>query len=351
MELEMRRDLIRCYYASNNSPIAALRLYKREKGLYHDPCDVTALKKLVDKFEKTFSLLDAPRSGRPSLLESRSDVVMQAVNNTENEIGSTSTPRVSKETGIPQASVYRILRHHLHLYPYKLQLHQELEAEDNFHRQEFATWLLANPSLIPKILWSDEANIHLNGEIHRHNCRIWSTSKPLHSLTTTLHPQKVCVWFAFSSSFSITPFFFESTVTSASYLSMLKEHVRPQLANKHKLSSTLFMHDGAPPHYATVVREFLIHTFTSDHIISRGCTHIWPARSPDINPLDYWFWATLKARVFHRNMPRNLVDLKQRIIEECDRFTPDEFAGAVSNLPRRLQCVLDMNGGLIEQTL
>jgi hypothetical protein len=65
MELEMRRDLLRCFYASHNSATAALRLYKTEKGLSKDPCDATAITKLVKKFETTFTLLDAPRSGRP----------------------------------------------------------------------------------------------------------------------------------------------------------------------------------------------------------------------------------------------------------------------------------------------
>jgi transposase len=350
MDLEMRRDLIRCYYASNNSAAAALRHYKMEKQLHHDPCDVSAIRKLVKKFETTFSLLDAPRSGRPSLMESRQDVVLQALEKTQNEFGSTSSTTVSKETGIPQPSVHRILRHHLHLYPYKMQLHQELETQDKVHRQEFATWLLGNHSLIPKILWSDEANIHLNGEINRHNCRIWSTSKPTDTFTTSLHPQKLCVWFGFTSTFCLTPYFFDSTVTS-SYLTMLKEHVRPQLAHRHKLSSTLFMQDGAPPHFASVVRDYLYETFTPDRVISRGCMHLWPARSPDINPLDFWFWATLKGRVFHRDTPHTLADLKARIIEECDRFTPDEFAAAVSNLPRRLECLIDAEGGHIEQYL
>jgi transposase len=347
----MRRDLVRCYYASNNSATAALRRYKTEKQLHHDPCDVHTIKKLVDKFETTFSLVDAPRSGRPSLMESRENVVLQALEKTQNDFGSTSTSIVSQETGIPQPSVHRILRHHLHLYPYIMQLHQELEPQDKIHRVEFATWLLGNQSLIPKILWSDEAYIHLNGDINRHNCRIWSTSKPQDILTTSLHPQKLCVWFAFTSKFALTPYFFDSSVTSHSYLTMLKEHVRPQLACRHKLSSIVFMQDGAPPHFACVVRDYLYDTFTPDRVISRGCIHLWPPRSPDINPLDFWFWATLKARVFHRDAPHTLADLKARIIEECDRFTTDEFAAAVSNLPRRLQCLMDTKGGHIEQCL
>ena len=347
----MRCDLLRCYYANNNSATAALRQYKREKNLHNDPCNPTTLTRMVEKFETTFTLHDAPRSGRLSLQESRLEYVSKCLQKTKNEIGSTSISKVSQDTGIPPTSVRRILHQQFHLYPYKLALLQELQPQDKIQRMEFSTWLLENPEMNPHILWTDEAYISLSGEINRHNCRIWSEVKPDYVLTTSLHPQKICVWFGFTSTFSVTPFFFETNVTANSYLKMLQDNVRPQLARKHKLSSTIFMQDGAPPHYAKVVRDYLYGTFSPNRVISRGCNFIWPARSPDLNPLDYWFWSTLKARVFHTNQPNNLHTLKGRITEECSRFTPDEFAVAVSNLPKRLQCVIDVQGGHIEHHL
>jgi hypothetical protein len=237
------------------------------------------------------------------------------------------------------------------LYPYKLQLVQELTEPDKEARMEFATWLLNNSSLIPNILWSDEAYLSLDGEINRHNCRIWSAVKPDEVLPASLHPQKVCVWMGFTATFSLTPFFFESTVTSDNYLMMLREHVRPQLAKKHKLSSVIYMQDGAPPHYALSVRHYLCTTFAENRVISRGCLNAWPPRSPDLNPLDYWFWGTLKARVFHTEQPHSLEALKARIIDECARFTVEEFAAAISNLTTRLHFTLSADGGHIEQYL
>jgi hypothetical protein len=349
MDLQMRKDLLRCYYASGNSPVAALRQYKLENGLRKDPCVPHSITNLVQKFEETASLLDAPHTGRKSKEEERSDAVSAALVSTSNEQGSTSVSRMSVETGIPRASVWRILHHQLHLHPYKLQLHQEITEMDKVARKEFAAWLLENPTNIPSIFWSDEAIIHLDGEINRHNCRIWNSVKPTEVLTTTLHPIKVCVWFGFSAAFSLTPYFFDSSVNSKSYLQMLQEHVRPQLAHKKKLSSVTFMQDGAPAHYAKAVREYLIQQFTPDRVISRGCLHTWPPRSPDLTPLDFWFWGTLKSRVFHHNQPQNLETLKERIREECELFTPEEFAAAVANVPKRMECVLHAEGDHIEQ--
>lgn len=347
----MRRDLLRCYYASNNSPTAAIRLYKKEKGLAKDPCEPHAVSKLVRKFEETYSLLDAPRSGRPSLVDSRKEAVLEALRSTSNAQGCSSITNIRDATGIPRSSVHRILRNSCHLYPYKIQLVQELTEADKEVRREFAAWLLNNSSLIPNILWSDEAYFHLNGDINRHNCRIWSVAKPEEVLPISLHPQKVCVWMGFTAKFSLTPFFFDSTITSDTYLTMLREHVRPQISQKRKLSSVVYMQDGAPPHFALSVRDYLCNTFSESRVISRGCLRPWPPRSPDLSPLDYWFWGTLKARIFHTNRPHSLEALKDRIVDECARFTVEEFSAAISNLPTRLHLVIDTDGGHIEQYL
>ena len=49
-----------------------------------------------------------------------------------------------------------------------------------------------------------------------------------------------------------------------------------------------FMHDGAPAHITVDVRHFLDATYPQ-RWIGRGGPVIWPARSPDLNPLDFFF--------------------------------------------------------------
>ena len=102
--------------------------------------------------------------------------------------------KAPKATDIPSAAVQRILRHHLNLYPYQLQLLQELNEVDKEKRLHFGLWLQQNEHRLPFIFWSDEANLHLNGDISRHHCRIWSRNKPQEFLTKPLHALKVSVW-------------------------------------------------------------------------------------------------------------------------------------------------------------
>ena len=67
---------------------------------------------------------------------------------------------------------------------------------------------------------------------------------------------------------------------------------------------------------ATKVRQFLMQQFRH-RLISRGCDVPWPARSSDLNPLDYWFWVWLKSEVFTFHSPvQSKKDLK-KIIMKC----------------------------------
>ena len=49
----------------------------------------------------------------------------------------------------------------------------------------------------------------------------------------------------------------------------------------------IFQQDGAPPHWGLQVRQFLSETFL-DRWIGRDGPILWPPRSPDITPLDFF---------------------------------------------------------------
>ena len=58
-----------------------------------------------------------------------------------------------------------------------------------------------------------------------------------------------------------------------------------------------YLHDGASAHIHKRVREFLNEQFGDDWI-GRNGPHPWPARSPDLNPLDFYLWGYLKNYVY-----------------------------------------------------
>lgn len=347
MDLETRKNLLRCYYANNNSATAAIRQYKRENQLIKDPCSPSTVTRMVKKFERSYSLHNE-KHGRNSLQNERSHDVAEIITR---KAGRISIRQVSNESNIPCTSVYRVMKGQLSLKPFKYKMLQALEDHDFEQRIEFGNWYYRNEAIIPNVLWSDEAYLHLDGGLSRYHCQIWSQNNPRQFMTKHLHPLKVCVWIGFTSTFCLQPYFFEGTITAHSYLRMLQNHVCPRLKRICKLTSIIFQQDGAPAHFGQVVRSYLEEIFGADRIISRGCQIPWPPRSPDLTPVDYWFWGTLKARIFHRNPPTTIQELKGRVIEECERFTSDDFSNAVADLRHRIELLMKVQGHHFEHLI
>lgn len=79
-----------------------------------------------------------------------------------------------------------------------------------------------------------------------------------------------------------------------------------------------FKHDGVPPHFEVNVRAELDRSF-EDKWIGRGGPMPWPARSPDLNPLDYYLWGHLKSKVYSVPID-NIGRLRERIFYCCQEI-------------------------------
>jgi inhibitor of nuclear factor kappa-B kinase subunit alpha len=69
-----------------------------------------------------------------------------------------------------------------------------------------------------------------------------------------------------------------------------------------------------------------------DRIISLG---LWPARSPDLNPCDFYLWGNLKQKVYKTN-PNTIEEPKENIRNEVSAISPGELR-VITNLVRRCQ--------------
>ena len=156
--------------------------------------------------------------------------------------------------------------------------------------------LSQNVNFVNNILFSDESTFCLNGQVNRHNCRYWSDENP-HWMEQvhTQRPQKVNVWCGIIGGRIIGPYFINGNLNSTRYLVLLQESIVPDLIrlfpnnNDPNLIAEhiWFQQDGAPPHFGIAVRQFLNQTFP-DRWIGRRGTIEWPARSPDMTPLDFF---------------------------------------------------------------
>jgi hypothetical protein len=85
--------------------------------------------------------------------------------------------------------------------------------------------------------------------------------------------------------------------------------------------NVIFQQDGAPARYANIVTEFLDETFPR-YWIGRGGWKQWPPRSPDLTPLDFYFWGYVQKIVYSVRI-HDIQHWKQRIREAAASVTPD----------------------------
>jgi hypothetical protein len=105
-------------------------------------------------------------------------------------------------------------------------------------------------------------------------------------------------------------YIFPQCLTGAIYANFLRD-VLPGLLENVPLQTRLqmyYQHDGAPPHFSQVYRQYLDHKFPN-RWIGHGGTQNWPPRSQNLNPLDYHVWGYMKAMVYEQkvNMREELV--------------------------------------------
>jgi len=96
------------------------------------------------------------------------------------------------------------------------------------------------------------------------------------------------------------------------------------------------------------VRNYLDVVFNDRWIGQRGYIE-WPARSSDLNLLDYFLWAYLKDRVY-KTKPQNL-QLRQRILDKCAIIPAEYFVNAIRSFYNRLGYCQEVNGEQFEHLL
>ena len=94
------------------------------------------------------------------------------------------------------------------------------------------------------------------------------------------------------------------TVNGENYLEILCEVVVPQLQTKPNFDELFFQQDGTSPHYALRVRDYLNKVFTQRWFGRTGSIE-WPPCSPDLTPMDFFFWGVVKNKEYVKNKEKN----------------------------------------------
>lgn len=302
------------------------------------------IRNLFNKFKSTGSVHDITKSGRSSMEHDKKGEIFTFF--TENPI--TSLRDASSKLNCSHETVRKVL-HDYKMFPYKMQVTQQLYEEDFALRVAMAETLLEkienDTDFLDSIIFSDESTFRLDGTVNRHNCRIWGLEKPQETLVKCQASQKVNVWMGMSRKHVYGPFFFDGNINAENYLDMLKRCFMP-IIKRRRVRNVVFQQDGAPAHYARAVRDFLDNQFPGKWL-GRCGPLVWAARSPDLSPLDFFVWGYLKTKVFARK-PTSIHQLKDFICDEASKITPDMCNNAISSFHNRLYVCIEKNGRNVE---
>ena len=135
----------------------------------HERISHMTVGRLILKFCETGSVLDKPRSGPPRVSDKTRIRIIEKIENSPKK----SLRRSSSELGVPKTTVRRIIKAE-NFYPYKLQQLNKLCEDDPDRRFQMVTWfqdqLIQNPNFVNHdVLFSDEANFFVNGEVNKQN--------------------------------------------------------------------------------------------------------------------------------------------------------------------------------------
>lgn len=129
--------------------------------------------------------------------------------------GECNARAISRWTGTYYGRVWRFLRIIVTIYSYNIQHVHELKSPNFVAPQEFANSVFVimknTDDCISNVLWTDEANFSLRGNINQQNCHRW-IKEHRHALMAKwicfLHGLKVTVWSSFTFfSLSVSVFY------------------------------------------------------------------------------------------------------------------------------------------------
>lgn len=263
-----------------------------------------------------------------------------------------STRRAARIFGVSHWAVWKLL-HRDGQHPYHFQPVQELNADDHLPRMVFAQWLLMNIDTA-SILFTDEATFTRSGIYNVHNEHYWHHWNE-HRVRNHYFQRRfsVNVWAGILGGTLLGPYFIEGNLRGLSYLRILRRVFNTMLDEVplQDLRNLYFQHDGAPAHFQLRVRAYLDREFPG-HWIGRGGPIAWPARSPDLTPLDFYLWGEMKRRVYATEYNTRR-ELKVRIRNAFNDIRNDPFvlSRVRNNLRRRAEACVAVNGAHFQQLL
>lgn len=195
-------------------------------------------------------------------------------------------------------------------------------------------------------IFSDKKIFTVDQVYNRRNDRWLAESKSdVKGVFRTKHPTQVMVLGILGSDGQrMPPYFFgpNEKINTECYYKVLRYTVLPWLKVKYPQGNYVFQQDGAPAHMSAKVQKFC-----ADNMAEYWAKTMWPPGSPDLNPLDFFWWGTIERKTNATPHP-NLESLKRSIAQVWADESADGIRKACASFRPRIKAVIQAQGGHIE---
>lgn len=266
-----------------------------------------------------------------------------------------SIPGASDDLGLCYSSIQRILKKHkMHNFSY--QKVQSLRPEDFPIRTEFCEHMILrlqeNPDILKRILWTDEAKFSKEGIFNRKNLHHWAKENP-HVVRESNFQQRFSFnVFCIIMDDMVEYHVYEENLNGNKYVEILRTVVANFIDNLplNIYNSLYYQMDGCGAHNTREVYEELVSLFQDRWFAYRGPWR-WPARSPDLTPLDFYLWGKIKTIVYATPVTTK-ENLENRVRAAFQHLNAHEIRRAtVNSVNCRILSCLEQNGGHFEHLL
>jgi hypothetical protein len=197
-------------------------------------------------------------------------------------------------------------------------------------------------------MFSDEKWFDSDGQVNRQNDRVYAQSREAATDAGGVQPEKkfplkVMVWVGLTWN-GPTEAVFLPTKTSFNH-HFYRNQVLPRVKRDglNLIGKYFwFQQDGASPHTCPATLD-LIEKLNVLHISPKH----WPPNSPDLNPLDFFFWNEVERRIPKKEYV-NRDDLVKNIKAAIKKVPLKMIRDSIDNFRTRVSACENSKGGLIK---
>ena len=299
-----------------------------------------SIERLRLRERQTGSVNDRPRSGRPrktSFAEDRRIRTIHLMNRFQ------SASKTASEWAGQQAISWKTVTRRLKFEGIRCRRPVKKFSLLERHRRARLAWATAHRRWTlhqwRDIIFSDEKSFSLSK--HDGRFRVYRRANERLALPCIPDPgdrrESIMVWGAISTEGRSELIIFNGRVDALRYQNEALQHGLLPFLRQHNRQMK-FMQDGATPHTAFSTRDWL----DNSNVQRFGP---WPAKSPDMNPIEN-LWAEMERRLKERqNTPQNICDLITAVREVWAAIGQDYVRRLVLSMRRRCVSLCDADGG------